>query len=126
MMNVCTTTTTFRRHLIARLQHYGTSRQSSTTRSNSTTVKELRTLDTACICDADKMLSSSSRNSSSSSAYKGIRVLNAQIRPMNHTTTVQPTIIMVGIALTVRCTKRNDFLAVLRGLIEAQKQLHDL
>jgi hypothetical protein len=123
MMNVCSTTT-FRRLLVA--THYCDENVNVVE-----LMKELRTLDTACICDADKMLfssNSSSNSSSSSSAYKGIRVLNAQIRPINHTTinTGQPTIIMVGIARTVRCTKRNDFLAVLRGLVEAQKQRDDL
>jgi len=29
---------------------------------------------------------------------------------------------MVGVARTVKCTKRNDFLAVLRGLMEAQDE----
>ena len=74
---------------------------------------ELRQLDTACICDADKIMLNSSEKPAT---YKGVKVLHPSIRPVmdTHNST------MVGIARTVQCTRRNDFLAVLRGLLEAQ------
>jgi len=74
----------------------------------------LQALDTAAICDADKGMFAKVDN------YKGIKLLNFSIRPVNPAGMHQTNAVMVGTAKTVQCTQRNDFLAVLRGLMEAQ------
>ncbi len=64
-----------------------------------TLVARLGSLDTAAVCDAEKALS------------LGLGIVDPAIRPL------APGLKMVGPAHTVRC--HNDFLAVLRGLHEA-------
>ena len=75
-------------------------------------LQELRKCDTAAICDADKVLKSQS------ATYKGIKLLKTEMKPVNAQSAKH---VMVGMAKTVQCTKRNDFLAVLRGLMEAKE-----
>jgi regulator of RNase E activity RraA len=82
-------------------------------------LQDLRTVDTSSLCDADKTISSNVKHL--------ISVMDTQtIRPMNHhinlnLTSNNPKIVMAGIARTVQFTEQNDFLPVLRGLQEAQK-----
>ena len=81
-------------------------------------LQELRQLDTAAICDADKMLMSQLADTSDETTnYKGIKLLQSKMRPVN---ALRTKYVMVGMAKTVKCTKRNDFLAVLRGLMDAK------
>lgn len=89
-----------------------------------TLLRELRTLDTAAICDADKGMFSKATNNNNQ--YKGIKLLHSSMRPITNNNdyknnSAAGNAIMVGVARTVQCTKRNDFLAVLRGLMEAQE-----
>jgi regulator of RNase E activity RraA len=81
-------------------------------------LQDLRTVDTSSLCDADKTISGGRGDHL-------IRVMDSQtIRPMNHVSssvTSNPKIVMAGIARTVQFTEPNDFLPVLRGLQEAQK-----
>jgi len=119
-----TTTTTSRR---------GSSSTATTTVATATTasslqeiLRDLRNLDTACLCDADKSLVLSGSSSSSSSkaaasssfnSYVPLVLLDStKIRPVN-----RPPATMAGIVRTVQCTERNDFLAVLRGLSESRR-----
>ena len=85
---------------------------STRTEINASTVgshlKELRLLDTASLCDADKSLRGSND-------YQPLKLLDSIIRPMNQC----GHRVMAGVARTVQCTEANDFLAVLRGLQEA-------
>jgi 4-hydroxy-4-methyl-2-oxoglutarate aldolase len=85
-------------------------RRHMTSSSASSLLEELRALDVACLCDADKILLASNKDDY---AYKGLRLMNNSIR------TIAGQGTMVGIVRTVQCTKRNDFLAVLRGLLDA-------
>ena len=86
----------------------------------------LRALDTAAICDADKGMFSKDNINDGNREYKGIKVLPPSLRPIHpqqlNTITgahnISGTTTMVGWAKTVQCTQRNDFLAVLRGLME--------
>ena len=80
----------------------------------------LRALDTAAICDADKgMFSKSNNENTGDYTYKGIKLLHPSMRPINPSIAADNRV-MVGVARTVQCAQRNDFLAVLRGLMEAQ------
>jgi 4-hydroxy-4-methyl-2-oxoglutarate aldolase len=86
------------------------------TSSNMTAVellRELRSLDTACLCDADKSFLATG----DLPYYQGIQLLSDSLKPRH--VSDMPT--MAGIARTIKCTKRNDFLAVLRGLLEANE-----
>ena len=75
-------------------------------------LQALRRLDTAAICDADKIMLSQD------ASYGGVRRMDSNMRPVNSQSAKH---VMVGFAKTVQCTQRNDFLAVLRGLMEAKK-----
>jgi regulator of RNase E activity RraA len=77
-------------------------------------LKELRCLDTACLCDADKSLLEAPEVNV---GYEGLKLLERSIRPLNSCDHK----IMAGVTRTVQCAKPNDFLAVLRGLDEAQQ-----
>jgi 4-hydroxy-4-methyl-2-oxoglutarate aldolase len=87
------------------------SRRNMTSSSASSLLEDLRALDVACLCDADKILLASNKDDY---AYRGLRLMNNSIR------TIAGQGTMVGVVRTVQCTKRNDFLAVLRGLLDAQ------
>ena len=65
-------------------------------------LQRLGSLDTACLCDADKAL------------QVGLRVMSSEIRPLC------PGLKMAGRAHTVRC--HNDFLTVIKALHDAQPQ----
>jgi 4-hydroxy-4-methyl-2-oxoglutarate aldolase len=94
-------------------------REMSSTRDHQALFKALQKLDTAAICDADKVVLAKNSNAGNR-GYKGIRLMNQRIRPINVEKEESPHRIMVGLARTVQCTKRNDFLAVFRGVMEAQ------
>ena len=80
-------------------------------------LNELRSLDTACLCDAYKsFLIRRNRKGIAHQENEGLRLLESKLRPIN--TGNRTT--MVGVARTIQCTKPNDFLAVLRGLCEAE------
>jgi 4-hydroxy-4-methyl-2-oxoglutarate aldolase len=86
------------------------------TKIPSALLSELRRLDTACLCDADKSIVAQTlliNSPNEAKEYKKLKVLDGSIRPLN-----VPKKTIAGIARTV-CTKPNDFLAVLRGLDEA-------
>lgn len=97
-------------------------------------LQALRALDTAAICDADKGMFSKQKNANQ--AYKGIKLLHPSLRPINNPNkstaggggeiSENSGVPMVGLAKTVQCTKRNDFLAVLRGLMEAETEKSDV
>lgn len=74
----------------------------------------LRQLDTAAICDADKLhLQSSHVNPiRNGGQYSDVQLVQG-LQPIN------PGVTVAGIARTIKCTKRNDLLALLRGLVEA-------
>jgi 4-hydroxy-4-methyl-2-oxoglutarate aldolase len=72
-------------------------------------LSRLRTLDTACLCDADKSLSTTRHDG----VYQPISLLEG-IRPLMTGNT------MAGIARTIQCSVPDDFLAVLDGLAGAQ------
>ena len=74
-------------------------------------IHDLSQLDTASLCDADKSLLSSGDIQS----YHGLRLMEG-LRALNGCKSAT----MVGVARTVQCTHSNDFLAVLRGLAEAE------
>ena len=63
-------------------------------------IQRLRTLDTACVCDAEKML------------QVGLRVVSAELRP------IRTGLILAGRAHTVTC--HDDFLTVIQALRDAQ------
>jgi len=91
---------------------------SSSSLSGADLLTALRQLDTASLCDADKTLLQNNNNGNSSdtaSSYCGLNLLDGKIRPINK----NPQVKMVGFAFTVQCTVKNDFLAVLRGILEA-------
>jgi len=80
-------------------------------------LEELRTLDTACLCDADVRIKKSTPSSDKHFWREygdGLRLLDSTIRPLNDS-----PYIMAGIARTVQLTQRNDVLAVLRGIVES-------
>lgn len=91
----------------------------------SSLLDQLRQLDTACLCDADKSVLSTlsandnNNNDETSPDYDPLRLLNPMIRPINVNFNGSTTT-MAGWARTVQCTKRNDFMAVLRGLAESR------
>jgi hypothetical protein len=82
----------------------------------------------ACLCDADKsLLHQSATNLDPSSTgspvlkYEGIRLVNKSVRPIiDGGKYYGTTTTMAGIARTVQCTRRNDILAVLGGLMDAE------
>jgi 4-hydroxy-4-methyl-2-oxoglutarate aldolase len=76
---------------------------------------ELRKLDTACLCDADKSIRSLLK--SGDEKYNGLKVLDQSIRPLNSCNHA----VAAGAIRTVQCTEPNDLLAVLRGLEEAEE-----
>ena len=78
-------------------------------------LSELRRLDTACLCDADKGLAAPA-SSEHPGGYEKLKLLDRYLRPLN-----APKTTIAGIVRTVQCTQPNDFLAVLRGLDEAEK-----
>lgn len=91
-------------------------RMTSPGQANKTEVLQaLRQLDTAAICDADKIVISQLDDGET---YNGIKLLQPNMRPINGQSAKH---VMVGTAKTAQCTQRNDFLAVLRGLMEAEK-----
>ena len=71
----------------------------------------LRELDTACLCDADKSVLGTD-------GHIGLKLMDSSIRPINFSQ--QKHIVMAGVARTVQCTDKDDFLAVLRGMEESQ------
>lgn len=73
-------------------------------------LSSLRTLDTACLCDADKSVSTTRLDS----FYQPISLLEG-LRPLMTGNT------MAGIARTIQCSVPDDFLAVLDGLAGAQQ-----
>ena len=85
---------------------------------------ELRSLDTSSLCDADKILRASPDLEEDNDT--GLKLVDpTRIKPMNH---LPPTIpgetpiasTMAGIVRTVQFTEPDDFLPVLRGLIESK------
>ncbi|CAB9519405.1 Putative 4-hydroxy-4-methyl-2-oxoglutarate aldolase [Seminavis robusta] len=77
-------------------------------------VTELEQVDTAALCDADKTLLAQL------GTYAGIRLLKSNVRPINISDATSNHV-MVGRARTVQCSERNDFLAVLHGLMLSEK-----
>ena len=77
-------------------------------------IRSLGRLDTSAICDADKQMLQEDET-----YEEGIRLLSPTLRPICGRTT--PSHTMVGFARTVQCTQRNDFLAVLRGLLHSNR-----
>jgi len=90
----------------------------STTTSHDDLLTALRGVDTASLCDADKSL----QNNTTSNNYRGIQLVDGKIRAMNKS---DAQVRMVGYAFTVQCTVKNDFLAVLRGLMECCRGADD-
>jgi 4-hydroxy-4-methyl-2-oxoglutarate aldolase len=90
-------------------------------------LQQLRQLDTSSLCDADKMLLIKNLKGEDQLPYVGIEVMDSSIRPVNHLSRNEPNrintspIVMAGIARTVQFTERDDFLPVLRGIHEAEK-----
>jgi 4-hydroxy-4-methyl-2-oxoglutarate aldolase len=86
-------------------------------------LQELRKLDTSSLCDADKALLMRNTQQETPESYVGIDQMNGSIRPMNHLAGYGDNgpIVMAGIARTVQFTERDDFLPVLRGIQEADK-----
>lgn len=84
---------------------------STTSQAQQTLLDALSKLDTASLCDADK-----GRVSRKDGENHGVRVMKGLV-PRNSVGSRK----MVGIARTVQCTEPNDFLAVLRGLSEANE-----
>ena len=84
-------------------------------------LEALRRLDTASLCDADKILrqkaaeAGTTKDACDGILYRGIQLMDTKIRPINPAASNTK---LVGYAFTVQCTVKNDFLAVLRGLIE--------
>jgi 4-hydroxy-4-methyl-2-oxoglutarate aldolase len=76
-------------------------------------LKELRNLDTACLCDADKSFLNAPKPGSE---YVRLKLLNNNVRPVNSCNSR----VMAGVARTVKCTDPDDMLALLRGLDEAK------
>lgn len=104
---------------------------SSLSSSVESLLQQLRELDTSSLCDADKMLLIKTFKGEDQCPYVGIDVMDSSIRPMNHLTTRNgpsnnndsstSPIVMAGIARTVQFTERDDFLPVLRGIHEAER-----
>ena len=91
--------------------------------------QNLRKLDTASLCDADKamkltMATTKNQNETEiTETYTGLRLMNNTIRPMNSLFPPNHAGTMVGRARTVQFTERNDFLPVLRAVaLEAKPQ----
>ena len=82
-------------------------------------LEALRRLDTASLCDADKILrqkaadAGTTKDACDGKLYRGIQLMDTKIRPINPAASNTK---LVGYAFTVQCTVKNDFLAVLRGL----------
>lgn len=90
------------------------SNQASTTSTRQALLKQLATLDTTSLCDADKTILAKSNDSS---LHRGLQLLQGLTLLNNiHTNTT-----MVGSARTIQCTEPNDFLAVLQGLDQAEQ-----
>ena len=82
-------------------------------------IKQLQTLDTSSLCDADKyLLLNNSSQKDGSNQHVGLRLLQGGIRPLNHQDMART---MVGVARTVQATEKDDFLCVLQGIEEAQE-----
>ena len=77
-------------------------------------LQELRQVDTSSICDADKSLIS---NPSENDTYAGLRILQG-LKPFN---CFENGRVMAGVARTVQLDVPDDFLAVLQGLEDAQR-----
>jgi len=90
--------------------------------------QNLRKLDTASLCDADKamkltMATTRKKGETETETYTGLRLMNKTIRPMNSLFPPNHAGTMVGRARTVQFTERNDFLPVLRAVaLEAKPQ----
>ena len=79
-------------------------------------IKRLSAIDTAALCDADKLLRS---NRDHSNTYQALKVMSPNIQ-LRTNTIQRNNSKLVGVSRTVQCTVQNDFLAVLRGLDEAK------
>jgi 4-hydroxy-4-methyl-2-oxoglutarate aldolase len=76
-------------------------------------LKDLQELDTSSLCDADKTALAEDGGD-----HIGLRLMDGStIRPRNHV--YSSGITMAGVARTVQLETKDDFLAVLRGLDEA-------
>lgn len=71
-------------------------------------LENLRDLDTACLCDADKSLAADASRRRPLSLMHGLR-------PLTSGNTIS------GVARTVQCMKADDFLAVLDGMTKAEE-----
>ena len=97
------------------IRWFSNKQASTTTRSDTTCsnlLKELRQLDTSCLCDADKSVLAARQD------HVGLKLVDNSIQPLNHK---RNNTIMAGVARTVQLTDKNDFMAVLRGLEEAHR-----
>lgn len=74
-------------------------------------LRELRRLDTSSVCDANKSILAEK------SGHLGLKLMDGSVHPLNHH---DNSVIMAGLARTVQLTEKDDFLAVLRGLADAQ------
>jgi Aldolase/RraA len=126
---------------------WSSSESSSSQFSISELLNELRTIDTSSLCDADKILLAATTTTNGGDdgekddddekvqdvavpVYTGLKLMDPhRIRPMNHLNhfhknyhqqSSQMTSSMAGIIRTVQFTQPNDFLPVLRGLMESQ------
>jgi 4-hydroxy-4-methyl-2-oxoglutarate aldolase len=106
-----------------KVQFGGAGRCLSVSSSVESLLHQLRQLDTPSLCDADKLLLLKTLDGKVQDPYEGIEVMDSSIRPMNHLPGdgKNSQIVMAGIARTVQFTERDDFLPVLRGIQEAEK-----
>lgn len=75
-------------------------------------LKELRKVDTSCLCDADKTILSETESIN----YDGLKLMEG-LKARNNVD--DGGLVMAGIARTVQLDASNDFLAVIRGLDES-------
>ena len=74
-------------------------------------LRRLEAVDTAALCDADK-----------SAGYNAVQVMASNMSLRTRTSScIANNKKMIGIARTIQLTESNDFLAVLRGLHDAEK-----
>jgi len=98
-------------------RHFGSSNDDDgSTADAQRLLSALRELDTASLCDAAEQLrQTTTKNEEDGRKSGSLQVLDSKIRPINPKQRLK----MVGYAFTVQCTVKNDFLAVLRGLVES-------